>query len=73
MAAFAGLAALLADHRGARGEVRATLATADGEATILLGRDFLLDAELADHVGALHGIVATTLKTSDIARLALVG
>jgi DNA polymerase-3 subunit alpha len=72
-AAFGPLARLLADHRGARGEVRATLATPDGEATILLGRDFLLDAELADHVGALHGIVATTLKTSDIARLALVG
>jgi DNA polymerase-3 subunit alpha len=71
--AFAPLARLLADHRGARGEVRATLTTPEGEATVLLGRDFLLDAELADHVGALHGVTATTLKTSDIARLALVG
>ncbi len=72
-AAFAPLAALLADHRGARGEVRATLTTPDGEATILLGRDFLLDAELAGHVETLHGIAAATLKTSDITRLALVG
>ncbi len=72
-AAFAPLARLLADHRGARGEVRATLTTPEGEATILLGRDFLLDAELAGHVETLHGITATTLKTSDITRLALVG
>ncbi len=72
-AAFAPLAALLADHRGARGEVRATLTTPDGEATILLGRDFLLDAELAGHVETLHGIAAATLKTSDITRLTLVG
>ncbi len=72
-AAFAPLAALLADHRGARGEVRATLTTPDGEATVLLGRDFLLDAELAGHVETLHGIAAATLKTSDITRLALVG
>ncbi len=72
-AAFAPLAALLADHRGARGEVRATLTTPEGEATILLGRDFLLDAELAGHVETLHGITAATLKTSDITRLALVG
>ncbi len=72
-AAFAPLADLLADHRGARGEVRATLTTPEGEATILLGRDFLLDAELAGHVETLHGITAATLKTSDITRLALVG
>ncbi|GAA3721312.1 DNA polymerase III subunit alpha [Sphingomonas cynarae] len=72
-AAFAPLAALLADHRGARGEVRVTLTTPEGEATILLGRDFLLDAELAGHVETLHGITAATLKTSDITRLALVG
>jgi DNA polymerase-3 subunit alpha len=72
-AVFPGLARLLADHRGARGEVRATVATPQGPATILIGRDFLLDAELADHVGALHGIASAMLKTSEIARLALVG
>jgi DNA polymerase-3 subunit alpha len=76
-AAFAPLARLLADHRGARGEVRARLAMPDregeGETVILLGRDFLLDAELAGHVEALHGITATTLGTSEATRLALVG
>ncbi|KQU62437.1 DNA polymerase III subunit alpha [Sphingomonas sp. Leaf339] len=70
--AFGPLAHLLADHRGARGEVRVRLTAGEGEATVLLGRDFLLDAELASHVESLHGVTAATLKTSET-RLALVG
>ena len=70
---FAALARLLQDHRGARGEVRARMpVSGGGEATVLLGRDFLLDAELAGRVESLHGVSAVTLTTSET-RLALVG
>lgn len=71
-ATFGLLAELLSHHRGARGEIRVRLATDHGEATILLGRDFLLDAELAGHIEALHGVAAVELKTSET-RLKLVG
>ncbi len=72
-AAFAPLARLLTDHRGARGEVRAKLMLPSGEeATLLLGRDFLLDAELAGHIEAIPGVNAARLRNSET-RLALVG
>jgi DNA polymerase-3 subunit alpha len=72
-AAFTLLAELLADHRGARGELRAHVATDCGEISILLGRDFLLDAELAGRIEAMHGVeIRAELKTSE-RRLALVG
>jgi DNA polymerase-3 subunit alpha len=72
MAAFAGLASLLAEHRGARGEVRVRAQLPDGEVCILLGRDFLLDGELVEHIESLHGVAKVELKTSET-RLALVG
>ncbi|WP_375381999.1 DNA polymerase III subunit alpha [uncultured Sphingomonas sp.] len=72
-AAFGALARLLADHRGARGEVRAKVILLSGEeATVLLGRDFLLDAELAGHIEAIPGVSAARLRNSET-RLALVG
>jgi DNA polymerase-3 subunit alpha len=72
-AAFARLARALEDHRGARGEVRAVVPLSDGgEARLLLGCDFRLDAELADGLEALHGVSSVELKTSET-RLALVG
>lgn len=72
-AAFRPLAALLSEHRGAKGEVRARLTLPDGgEAMVMLGRDFLLDAELAEHVETLPGVTGVEMKNSD-ARLALVG
>jgi DNA polymerase-3 subunit alpha len=71
-ATFTLLAELLADHRGARGEIRAKLSTSEGEAMVLLGRDFRLDAELAEHIEALHGVTAVAFRTSET-RLALVG
>ncbi len=72
-AAFRPLAALLSEHRGAKGEVRARLTLPDGgEAMVMLGRDFLLDAELAEHVETLPGVTGVEMKSSD-ARLALVG
>jgi len=67
------LAALLSDHRGARGEVRLKAPlVGEGEATLLLGRDFLLDAELATRIEGLPGVASVELRLSE-ARLALVG
>ncbi|WP_375391360.1 DNA polymerase III subunit alpha [uncultured Sphingomonas sp.] len=70
--AFPALAALLADHRGARGEVRARVPAPGGNALILLGRDFLLDAELAGRLEALHGVAAVEFKPAE-PNLRLVG
>ncbi|WP_375422342.1 DNA polymerase III subunit alpha, partial [uncultured Sphingomonas sp.] len=70
--AFPALGGLLADHRGARGEVRVRTRLAGGEATMLLGRDFLLDGELAGHLERLPGVESVTFKTSET-RLQLVG
>ena len=42
------------------------------EATVLLGRDFLLDAELAGQMEAISGVRAARLRNSET-RLALVG
>jgi len=66
------LAALLADHRGARGEVRLTLPVTNGAATLLLGRDFRLDAELAERIEALSGVASCAFGMSET-RLQLVG
>ena len=72
-AAMAALGAMLADTRGARGEVWATVPIAPAKtARILLGRDFLLDGELAARIEALQGVSNVVLRTAE-ARLALVG
>ncbi|WP_353204400.1 DNA polymerase III subunit alpha [Sphingomonas sp.] len=72
-AAMAVLGAMLADTRGARGEVWATVPIAPAKtARILLGRDFLLDGELAARIEALQGVSNVVLRTAE-ARLALVG
>ena len=70
--AFAALAALLVPHRGGRGEVRARVPAGAGEAIVLLGRDFLLDAELAARVEAVHGVTAVILGPAETG-LRLVG
>ncbi|MBB4152818.1 DNA polymerase-3 subunit alpha [Sphingomonas jinjuensis] len=69
---FAALARMLADHRGARGEVRARVMLEGGEARLLLGRDFLLDAELVSRIEELPGVGKVELKSSET-RLKLVG
>jgi DNA polymerase-3 subunit alpha len=72
-AAFPVLATLLAEHRGARGEVRARVTVpGGGEARLLLGRDFLLDAELAARLESMHGVDAVELRQAET-RLQLVG
>ena len=44
-----------------------------GTATILLGRDFLLDAELADRIATLPGVARAEIAIAPPQRLALVG
>ena len=70
--AFTALAAMLADHRGARGEIRASVGLPGGEATMLLGRDFLLDGELVARIEAIAGITEVRLANAE-RHLALVG
>ena len=72
-AAMAQLAAILSEARGARGEVWAQVPVHAGEtARMLLGRDFLLDGELATRIEALQDVRDVELRTAE-ARLALVG
>ncbi|MBY8823004.1 DNA polymerase III subunit alpha [Sphingomonas colocasiae] len=72
-AAIGPLAMLLDGYRGGRGELmlRARL---DGgaEASVRLGRDYLLDAELAARIETLPGILSVSLRAADPPRLALV-
>ncbi|MCY1170210.1 Error-prone DNA polymerase [compost metagenome] len=71
--AMAALAGMLSEARGARGEVWATVTVSPGETTrVLLGRDFLLDGELAARIEALQDVSNVVLRTAE-ARLALVG
>ncbi|TPG12429.1 DNA polymerase III subunit alpha [Sphingomonas oligophenolica] len=70
--AFGALAAMLGDHRGGRGEIRVTASVPEGEARMLLGRDFLLDGELVARLETLPGVASVAMKSSET-RLALVG
>ena len=70
--ALPALAGLLEHQRGARGEVIVRAPLAEGEATLLLGRDFLLDLELVQRIEDLPGVTAVELRQSET-RLALVG
>jgi DNA polymerase-3 subunit alpha len=72
-AALRQVAQLVDGARGGRGElrIRAALPTG-GEARVLLGRDFLLDAELAASLESLPGVAEVAFTTSET-RLALVG
>ena len=58
---------------GGTGTVRATVAIAGGEATLLLGRAFLLDADLAARLTRLLGEGAVELSAQEAPQLALVG
>jgi DNA polymerase-3 subunit alpha len=67
------LATMLGSVRGGRGEVLLRAQLADGaEAELRLGRDFLLDAELAARIERIPGILAVRLSAADPVQLALV-
>ncbi|WP_394664269.1 DNA polymerase III subunit alpha [uncultured Sphingomonas sp.] len=70
--AFKALHTMLDPLRNGRGEVRARIEGEAGDTLLTLGRNFLLDAELASHIEDLPGVKAVAMKSSE-ARLALVG
>jgi DNA polymerase-3 subunit alpha len=74
VAAVRALAAMLAARRGGRSDVtlHATLGNGDA-AAIVLGRDFLIDGEVAAAIEHLPGVDAVTLDIAEPPRLALVG
>jgi len=71
--AIPALAALVEGERGGRGElVLNALLPAGGRAKVRLGRDLLLDAELAARIERLPGVTAVRLMIAEQPRLALV-
>jgi DNA polymerase-3 subunit alpha len=70
--AVAALAALLEGARGGAGQIRLRIRLEAGEADIVLGRDFALDAELAARIERIDGIASVRLSVADPPRLALV-
>jgi DNA polymerase-3 subunit alpha len=71
-AALRRLAAAVAGDRGGSGELRLRVALEAGQAELVLGRDFLLDAELAARLERVEGVGAVRLTVSPAPRLALV-
>ena len=64
----------LQESHGGTGLVRATLPISEGrEATLVLGRDFSLDADLAARLTRILGEGAVELSAQEPPRLALVG
>ncbi len=71
--AMARLADALTGARGGRSDIVVRAILADGrEASILLGRDFLIDGELADAMAEIAGVVSVSLTNAEPPRLALV-
>ncbi|MBB6503096.1 DNA polymerase-3 subunit alpha [Sphingomonas endophytica] len=71
--AVAGLAALIGPLRGARGKVTLKVPIGEGEiATVILDRDFALDAELAEQIEALPGVTKVDFEVEET-RLRSVG
>jgi DNA polymerase-3 subunit alpha len=68
--AFGPLSAVLEDRRGARSELVLHLRLADGSlASLQLGQNFLLDAELGERIEAIAGVSAVTLVPIESLRL----
>jgi DNA polymerase-3 subunit alpha len=66
------LAEALTPDRGGSGQLRLRARLEKGEAELLLGRDFLLDAEMAARIERIDGVVAVKLSVAESPRLALV-
>ena len=72
-ATLAALAHALSGARGGRSEIILRAMLGGGrEARVLLGRDFLIDGELADAIGEIIGVQSVSLINADPPRLALV-
>jgi DNA polymerase-3 subunit alpha len=70
--AVRALAAAVASERGGNGELRLRAQVTDGEAELVLGRDFLLDAEMAARIERVPGVTSVRLLVAPQPRLALV-
>jgi DNA polymerase-3 subunit alpha len=70
--AIRAIAAMMAGEHGGNGQLRLRVPTCDGNADLLLGRDFRLDAELVARIERLDGIVSARLTAAEAPRLALV-
>ena len=71
--AMARLVDALTGARGGRSDIVVRAILTDGrEASVLLGRDFLIDGELADAMAEIAGVVSVSLTNAEPPRLALV-
>jgi DNA polymerase-3 subunit alpha len=67
------LADALAEERGGQGELRLRVPLAAGQAQLVLGRDFRLDAEIAARIERIEGVASVKLSVAPPPqRLALV-
>jgi DNA polymerase-3 subunit alpha len=66
------LAAAVAQERGGNGQLKLRVPLGNGHAELVLGRDFLLDAEMAARIERLDGVTAIHLSVAEAPRLALV-
>jgi DNA polymerase-3 subunit alpha len=71
-AALRLIAALVAGERGGTGQLKLKAELGFAEAELILGRDLVVDAELAARIERLDGVVAVRLAVADPPRLALV-
>jgi DNA polymerase-3 subunit alpha len=67
------VASELSTARGSNGLVRFVIPISGGEATIVAGRDFALDAEVAARVARISGEGSVDLSVQEPPKLALVG
>ncbi|MGQ0589848.1 MAG: DNA polymerase III subunit alpha [Sphingosinicella sp.] len=72
-AALPRLAQEVAGDHGGNGQLRLKARFAGGEAELVLGRDFVVDAELAARLERVEGITRASLSVVEAPRLALVG
>jgi DNA polymerase-3 subunit alpha len=72
-AAAARIAGELAGARGSNGIVRFIVPIAGGDATVVAGRDFALDGELAARIERISGESSVDLSAQEPPKLALVG
>jgi DNA polymerase-3 subunit alpha len=66
------LANALAGERGGNGQLKLRIRFDEGNAELLLGRDFVLDAETAARIERIDGVIAVHLSVAEAPRLALV-
>ena len=71
-AAVIALAEAVAGSRGGNGQLRLKAPLPRGEADLVLGRDFIVDAELAARLERIDGVLSVNLSVVEAPRLALV-